>query len=446
MSKHLRCADRRGSASGRRRAARCVTTAILGLAFALLTVPAANAAADNAPLTLADALRLAETRAPALAASTAAASAARDLGVAAGQLPNPVLSVGVENVPAAGPDAFSLTRDFMTMRRVAVMQEYVSSDKRSARQERAEREALRLESERSVVRTEIRTEVTSAWYDRSYAHRAEKLLQRLDDELAMQQHAIDAQVRSGKATSSDALAVRAMRAQVQDQARNVRRQQAAATTRLARWLGEDARRPAEDEPQPSATAAVAALADHGAHDTPPVRVLESQLALADSEVTVAELDRRPNVSWEVAYALRGPSYSNMVSVSVSVPLPLNRVDREDREVAARLAQRDQARALLEDARRREQANFAALRGDWQTLDEREQALENTLLPVVKQRVAVQLAAYRGGQASLTAVLDARRAEVEAQLQLLDLKRDAARLWAQLQHAYLETSAATGVQP
>ncbi len=444
MSMHIRNRDCCVCAERHRCSAHGVAAAILGFAFVLLTASAA--AAGDAPLTLADALRLAEARAPALAASTAAASAARDLGVAAGQLPNPVLSVGVENVPADGPDAFSLTRDFMTMRRIAVMQEYVSQDKRSARRERAEREALRLESERSVARTEIRTEVTSAWYDRSYARRAGALLQSFDDELAMQQRVVEAQVRSGKASAGDVLAVRAMQVQVQDQVRNVRRQQEAATLRLERWLGADARRPTADEPGPSATAASAALAAHDAQDTPPLRVLESQLALSDAEVTVAELDRRPNLSWEVAYALRGPSYSNMLSVSVSVPLPLDRVDREDREVAARLAQRDQARALLDDARRREHANFAVLRGDWQTLRERGEALERTLLPVTRQRLAVQLAAYRSGQVGLTGVLEARRAEVEAKLQLLDLKRDAARLWAQLQHTYLASAADPGVQP
>ena len=444
MSKHLRYPSRCVCDAHHRCTVRCVAAAILGLAFALSTASAA--AADNSLLTLADALRLAEARAPALAASTAAASAARDLGVAAGQLPNPVLTVGVENVPADGPDAFSLMRDFMTMRRVGVMQEYVSQDKRSARRERAEREALRLESERSVARTEIRTEVTSAWYDRSYARRAGALLQSLDDELAMQQRVVEAQVGSAKASTGDVLAVRAMQVQVQDQVRNARRQQESATVRLERRLGADARRPTADEPGPSTAAALAALAAHDAQDTPPLRVLESQLALSDAEVTVAELDRRPNVSWEVSYALRGPSYSNMVSVSVRVPLPLDRADREDREVAARLAQRDQVRAMLEDARGRERANFAVLRGDWQTLREREEALEETLLPVTKQRLAVQLAAYRSGQAGLSGVLEARRAEIEAQLQLLDLKRDAARLWAQLQYSYLAPVAATGVQP
>ena len=67
-----------------------------------------------------------------MSASDAAARGAREMAVAAGQLPDPVLRAGVDNLPVNGPDAWSLDRDFMTMRRIGVMQEYVSSAKRAA--------------------------------------------------------------------------------------------------------------------------------------------------------------------------------------------------------------------------------------------------------------------------------------------------------------------------
>jgi outer membrane protein TolC len=139
----------------------------------------------------------------------------------------------------------------------------------------------------------------------------------------------------------------------------------------------------------------------------------------------------------------------MISVGVSVPLPIDRASRQDRELAARLAQRDQARELLEDARRRHRAEFDAMRGDWLALRERQRELERSLVPIARQGVDAQLAAYRGGQQNLTGVLDARRAEVDARLVILDLEREAARLWAQLEHTYLEApsrSATQGVKP
>jgi outer membrane protein TolC len=410
----------------------------------------ASPAWSQAPLTLGDALRIAEQRVPAVLASSAAARGAREMAVAAGQLPDPVLRAGVDNLPVDGSDAFSLTRDFMTMRRVGVMQEYVSQARRDARREREARDARRLEAEGEVSLTEARMEVATAWNDRLYARRSERLLAGLADELAMQARVMEAQVGSGKATAADVLAAQALAAQTSDRVLTVQRQQQAATARLTRWLGEDARRPAADDIPLPQDAEVAALAAHDVHNIAHLRVLASQLALADADIAVARENRNPNWSWEVTYAQRGPAYSNMISVGVSVPLPIDRKDRQDRELAARLAQRDQARELLEDARRRHQAEFEATRVVWVALRDRQRALEASLLPLAHHRVEAQLAAYRSGQQGLAGVLDARRAEVDARLSILDLERDAARLWAQLRYIYIDTTAAAhvvhGVQP
>jgi len=53
-------------------------------------------------------------------------------------------------------------------------------------------------------------------------------------------------------------------------------------------------------------------------------------------------------------------------------------------------------------------------------------------------VEAVLASYGGGQQNLAAVLEARRAEVDARIQVLDLERESARIWARLRYTYLET--------
>jgi hypothetical protein len=52
------------------------------------------------------------------------------MAAAAGQLPDPVLKLGLNNLPIDGPDRYSVTRDFMTMRSVGVMQELTRAEKR----------------------------------------------------------------------------------------------------------------------------------------------------------------------------------------------------------------------------------------------------------------------------------------------------------------------------
>lgn len=404
--------------------------------MAALASVGAGAACGQATLTLEEAFRIAEANAPSVSAAGLAARGALEMAAAASQLPDPVLRAGIDNLPVDGPDAFSLERDFMTMRRIGVMQEYVSAAKRTSRRERGEREARRFDAEAAMSRAEIRTEVAGVWYDRLYARRSEQLLQTLADEVAMQQRATEAQLASGKASVAEALMIRAALVQAQDRALAARRQQQSGTARLARWLGDDAERPPVENLAMPGDAEIAALVAHEVHNIPHLRVLAEQIEVAQADVEVAKQNRSPNWTWEVAYAQRGPAYSNMVSVGVSVPLPIARAERQDREIAARIAQRDQAREALEDARRRHRSEFNAMRVELTTLRERWRQLDERLLPVARQRVDVTLAAYRGAQQTLGSVLEARRAEVDIRLQLLEIERDAARLWAQLRHTYL----------
>ena len=65
-----------------------------------------------------------------LVSQRAMVDAAREMVVPAGELPDPKLKVGVENVPTEGADAWSLTRDFMTMSKIGLMQEFPRAEKR----------------------------------------------------------------------------------------------------------------------------------------------------------------------------------------------------------------------------------------------------------------------------------------------------------------------------
>ncbi|HEV8258782.1 MAG TPA: TolC family protein, partial [Casimicrobiaceae bacterium] len=78
----------------------------------LVAVPVSGA---DAPLTLAEAQRLAVERSRMLAGQDSAVAASREMAVAAGQLADPMLKLGIDNLPVDTSDRFSLTRDFMTM-------------------------------------------------------------------------------------------------------------------------------------------------------------------------------------------------------------------------------------------------------------------------------------------------------------------------------------------
>ena len=95
---------------------RAELTTALTIALMVAAAPALAA------LDFAQALSIAQQRSRQIAAQDAAITSAREMAVAAGQRPDPVLKVGINNLPVNGPDRFSLTSDFMTMRSVGVLQ------------------------------------------------------------------------------------------------------------------------------------------------------------------------------------------------------------------------------------------------------------------------------------------------------------------------------------
>ena len=393
--------------------------------------------AHAAPLTLDDALRLAQERSRQVPAQDAAALAARQMAAAAGQRPDPILKVGINNLPVNGPDRFSLTNDFMTMRSVGVMQEFTHDSKLKARSARFEREAEVAQAGRELALANLQRDTAMAWLQRHYQERMRKELVAQRDEARLQIEAADAAYRGGRGSQADAFAARAAVAQIEDRIAQAERDIATASTQLARWVGSSAAEALADPPALDAvrlrppeleTQLEAQLAHH-----PQIAMMLRQEAVAQAEVDVAHSAKKADVSVELMYSQRGSAYSNMVSVNVSVPLQWDQKNRQDREVAAKLAGVERLRAEREEATRMHVAEVLAMLQEWRSDRDRLSRYDATLLPLASERTRAALAAYRGASATLSAVLEARRAEIDARMERLRLEMDAARLWAQLNY-------------
>jgi len=399
------------------------------VAGAALLSPGARAA-----LSLDDALALAQQRSQQLVAQGAAVTAAREMSVAAGQLPDPTLKAGVNNLPVDGPDRFSLTRDFMTMRAIGVMQELTRADKRQARAARFEREAESADAARALALANLRRDTAMAWLDRHYLERMRALLRSQRDEAALQVEAAEAAYRGARGTQADVFAARSAVAQIDDRILQTELQVATATTRLTRWVGDAAAQPLGDAPDQS----TARYADPGelqaglAHH-PELDLMVRQEAMAQADADVARSAKRSDWSVELMYSQRGPAFSNMVSITFAVPLQWDQANRQDREVAAKTALVEQMRAQREEATREHQAQTRTWVQQWQSGRSRIAAYDGTLIPLAAERTRAALAAYRGGSGVLASVLEARRMEIEQRMERLRLEMETAGWWAQLQY-------------
>jgi outer membrane protein TolC len=427
-------------------AALATLSAVLPLPALAATQPLTFAAtqpltpAATRPLTFDAAQRIALERSHLLRAQDASVSASREMAIAAGQLPDPVIKLGIDNMPVDGPDRFSLSRDSMTMRRIGVMQEMTRDDKRRLKTERFEREADRTLAEKAANAAQIERDTALAWLDRYYA---EAVSREIAEQIRLSQMEVEAAeglYRGGRGNAADQIGYRATSAMLEDRAREAAGRIRVARHALARWVGHDGH-----EGDDGADAALAgsppdtaslgfdpAALDAHLSGHPELQALTRQEAVADVDVRLAQANRRSDWTWEVAFQQRGSSYSNMVSVEVSIPWQWDRTNRQDREVAARLAQVDEARARRDETFRAHRAELKTMITEWETARQRAQRYRDEILRLARERSDALTAAWRTSRSSsLVDVIAAQRSESDVRIQILNLEAQVARLWAQI---------------
>ncbi|MBI3375414.1 MAG: TolC family protein [Betaproteobacteria bacterium] len=384
-----------------------------------------------APLTLAEAQRRAVERSLQLAAQNAAVSASREMAVAAGQLPDPALKLGLDNLPVTGPDQFSVTRDFMTMRRIGVMQEFTREEKRQLRSERFEREADKSLAEKAATLAMIQRDTALAWLERYYAEALAAVIAEQESAVKGEIVAAEGAYRGGRGNQADVIAAHSTLAGLEDRASELNRRMRTATTGLARWMGDGAGEPLAGKPAIDSIRLDTARLDTELAHHPQIAVFSKQEDIASTEARLAQANKKSDWSLEVAYQQRGPLFSNMVSIGVSIPLQWDQKNRQDRELASKLAMAEQARAQREEALRAHIGEVRAMVAEWENGRERLGRYARELIPLAKERTHAALTAYLGGKANLTELLLARRNEIDVRLQAVQLEMETARLWAQL---------------
>jgi outer membrane protein TolC len=402
------------------------------VAATLLGVASLGLAADS-PLTLAEAQRQAVGRSRLIAAQDSASTAAREMALAAGQLPDPVVTVGINNLPINGPDAWSLTSDFMTMRSVGLMQELTRDEKRQARAQRFEREADKSSAERIARIAAIQRDTALAWLDRYYAEAQLGVVTEQSRQARLEIEAAETAYRSGRGNLAEVLGARSALVALDDRASELGRRVRAARIALARWIGDGAETPLAGNPAIDRLSFDPHTLDADIASHAEMAVLSREEDIAAADVRMAEANKRADWSVQLMYSQRGPSFSNMVSINLSVPLQWDQKNRQDRELTAKLALLDQARAEREDKLRAHTAEVRAMLTEFDNDRERIARYERELLPLASERTQATLAAYRGAKASLADVLVARRGEIDVRMQSLQLQSEAARLWAQLNY-------------
>ena len=405
----------------------------LALALPLLHVSLAVKAQPNdedVALELAEAADLAVASQPLLQALEAQTLAAHETAVVARQLPDPQLLTGIADLPVNTGDAYSFTRDSDTQVQVSLMQEFPRAQKRQLRSELYEREAARLSAEHRLAERTIRRDAALAWLELWRYERLLSLARVSLREAETQMQAVEIALKTGTATQAEFLASRQEADRLRDEVAAAQQSIAHSRNVLSRWIGDAAQRPVcPDLPQAPALPSLATTLER-VRLHPQLAGAAAQVAAAQTGTALARAAFKPDWRVELGYGYR-PAFSEMVMLQVGVDLPVFTHNRQDRSLAAALAQQDAAGFAAEDASRQLMAEVRLNHHDYERLSVRLADYDRTLLPQSQNRITASLAGWRSGRNALREVLDARRAALEIQMAQLDLRLDLAKHSVQL---------------
>ena len=441
-------------------------TSASGMAAGVTEAQKASAANSEAEL---DALvARAVTRSPAIRAAMARVEGARHRAIAAAAPPDPMLTAGLQNQPL-GRDPTAMTLggpDPMTMRTIGVSQSIPYPGKLALRRRVAEREVEAGEAAVETARRLVTRDVKQVYYELAFIDGAREVVDRNRDVLADVIRVADARYALGASGQTEVLKTRGDAVRLAQTASDLAEQRSAALARLTALLAGTldtaglqpaipariARlvmptSPAEirftsnvlgSRAAGSPLPPLAQLQDVALANSPELREHEAMIAAQAARVDLARRERRPDVDIALQYGQRGGELPDMVSASVSIPLPIFARRKQDQ-----LA--DDATAQLEALHAEHQASANALRAEVASLvsdierTRTQLALyAKALVPQGRAMLTSATSSYQVGKADLRDVL-------EAQASLFTYETDHARALADFAKQLAELERVVGTE-
>lgn len=409
---------------------------VLSLLALVLSAPAwGQGPPPSGPLTLEEAESRALASHPSLEELAARIQAAESRANAAGQLPDPRLSVGANNVPV---DTFDLDQEPMTQLKVGLSQDFPPPGTLDLRRERQAREGEAYRARRADTRAELVRRVRNAWLERFYLDRA---LAELAENLELFEELLAiarSQYRVGKGLQQEVLLAQLERDRILDQRADLERRRAAADSRLGELLnrgrmGFELPDDLPDLPKPPGRDALT----EGLDDHPRLRTVAAQIDQRRTGVALAEQAYYPDMGVDLAYGHRpgtapdGSDWADFATLQFRMSLPLFTGSRQDERLAAALSEKTALERKLQrtrlDLERKARTQWAAL----EAARERQELYADSILPESQQTVEASVAAYTTGRLDFLNLVRARIQDLEHQLTQWRLRVDEAQARAEL---------------
>lgn len=364
-------------------------------------VLAASAVDSPNPLLVEDAVAIALTDNPGLAAMKTRAEALAAIPSQKGSLPDPRLSLNVMNLPT---DSFDFSQEPMTQLQVGFSQMLPFPGKLALREAAAEHETTAARWDVDEMRLKLVRDVQTVWWNLLFTDRALEIVARSKTLLNQLVEVAQTKYKVGKGLQQDVLLAQLELSKLHDKAISLRNMRHNQAVRLNVLLDRRANHPVLLPQQ--ITGLLTEISDEqrwlklAEESRPMLAARQSKIDADRARLGLAKKSYSPDFMLGASYGYRegenmdGSDRADFFSVMFSMNLPIYSGARQDKAVDQRNHQVMQSRYQLDDARGMVAAEVSRALADYQSYREQTSLFKQGIIPQAGQTVASMMSAYQ----------------------------------------------------
>jgi len=403
------------------------------IAMALLCSPTALAQ-HRVPLTLAEAEDLALYQEPGHAALLARAEALEERAVAAGQLPDPMMRIGLANYPI---NSGGFSTEGMTQAQLGFRQSFPSGKSREFSTHQFEAMSLEMSTSAGARERDVLTNVRSSWLETYYWQHAQDIVTESRPFFADLVTVTRSLYAVGRKTQQDVLRAELELNRLDDRLIEIDRRHKQSVAALSEWAGSDATRPIPSQLPLWNTTPAIELLQQNLQSHPAILAAEAKVDARRAGVGLAEENKKPDWSLDLGYGFRegnlpsGEPRSDFISLSLTAQLPFFQKNRQDRSLSAALSERSASEYEKRELQRRLSSQLDAEYARWQDLNRRVALYESLILTLSEDHARASLLAYQSDAGDFADVMRGYIDDLNTRLDHVRLKVERAQSYSVL---------------
>jgi outer membrane protein TolC len=396
-----------------------------------------------AHISMQDAVKMAIQHDPWLIGNQLQERAIRATSEGANNFPDPILSIGLLNIPS---DGFAFNQEPMTQLKVGLAQTFPRGDSLAIKQQQLNYQADQHPYQREDRKAQIQVAVSTLWLDALKADHTIRLIKR--DRVLFEQlvDIVKASYSSaqGNTRQQDVISAQLELARLDDRLIVVNNQRDQALTNLLEWISSSEQQAVIDSfaenislPKvPELADSIQRLLQRADNMSllqlltfhPALLAIEQSAKAGNTAVKLAKQKYKPQWGVNASYAYRdddqlGQSRADFFSIGITVDVPIFGYGKQDSEVSA---SRLSAEAIETEKRLLQQkmlTQLLSLHQQETRYEQREKGFLTAILPQIQEHADASLSAYTNDDGDFSDVMLARITQLNAQIDFIHIQTE-----------------------